>query len=62
MSKIEGQRAGATTTFSGTNRTIDLLSNGFKVRIGDWGEANASSKSYIYMAWAEAPVNFSNAR
>ena len=62
MTKIEGQRAGATTTFSGTNRTIDLLSNGFKIRIGDWGEANKSPKKYIYMAFAEQPINYANAR
>ena len=37
-----------------TNRGIDFLSNGFKVR-GDSGDVNASGDTYIYMAFAEAP-------
>ena len=39
---------------------IDILSNGFKIRHG--GDSNASSVVYIYMAFAEQPFKFSNAR
>ena len=35
-------------------KTIDILSNGFKLRSSD-GEFNASGGSYIYMAFAESP-------
>lgn len=40
---------------------IDILSNGFKVRnsLSSW---NANGVSYIFMAFAENPFNFSNAR
>ena len=34
---------------------IDILSNGFKWRYNN-GNVNASGKTYIYMAWAEAPA------
>ncbi|AXH71664.1 hypothetical protein P031_gp43 [Pelagibacter phage HTVC031P] len=39
---------------TGSNR-LDLVSNGFKIRINDPGE-NASGGSYIYMAFAEEPL------
>jgi hypothetical protein len=39
----------------------DILSNGFKIR-GTSTEINASSATYIYAAFAEAPFKFSNAR
>jgi hypothetical protein len=39
---------------------IDILSNGYKIRHG--GDSNASSVVYIYMAFAEQPFKFSNAR
>ena len=41
--------------------TTDLLSNGFKLRDGS-GTSNNSSSTYIYMAFAEQPMKFSNAR
>jgi hypothetical protein len=40
---------------------IDLLSNGFKIR-GTVDGINGSSKVYIYMAFAENPFKFANAR
>ena len=39
----------------------DLLSNGFKCRDA-YGDLNASGGSYIYMAFAEAPFKYANAR
>ena len=39
--------------------TIDLLSNGFKVRDIDY---NASTVKYFYMAFAEQPFKYANAR
>ena len=41
---------------------IDFLSNGFKVRNDTYGETNASGGSYIYLAFAEAPFKYANAR
>jgi len=40
---------------------IDYLSNGFKIR-SSGSNSNESSSNYIYMAFAEAPFKFSNAR
>jgi hypothetical protein len=40
---------------------MDYLSNGFKVRNTDGGY-NTSNGSYIYLAFAEAPAKYSNAR
>ena len=37
-----------------TNVNIDILSNGFKARSTD-GDVNENGKTYIYMAFAEAP-------
>jgi hypothetical protein len=44
-------RADSTIT---TGNLVDIVSNGFKLR-SDLTFTNASSKTYIYMAWAEAP-------
>ena len=41
--------------------SMDMVSNGFKLRILD-GSANASGGTYIFMAFAEAPFKYSNAR
>jgi hypothetical protein len=43
----------------GTVNRIDLLSNGFKARTSDGG-INGSGATYIYMAFAEAPLVGSN--
>jgi len=45
----------------GGNGVIDLLSNGFKCRNTDSG-TNANDGTYIFMAFAEQPFKFSNAR
>ena len=47
---IDPNRDAAETT--DTNTQIDILSNGFKFRTSH-STANASSTSYLYMAWAE---------
>jgi len=41
--------------------TMDILSNGFKIR-GSGANINASSGTYIYMAFAESPFKYSLAR
>jgi hypothetical protein len=38
-----------------SNRPIDFLSNGFKIRINN-GAINDSARQYVYAAWAEAPT------
>ena len=40
---------------------IDFLSNGFKLRSGDVYE-NGSDEAFVYMAFAEAPFKYANAR
>jgi hypothetical protein len=45
---------------TGTVR-MDFLSNGFKLRVSGGSHPNAST-SYIYMAFAEQPFKYSNAR
>ena len=40
---------------------VDILSNGFKLR-STAGDNNASGGTFIYMAFAEAPFKYSNAR
>ena len=44
-----------------SNENFDILSNGFKLRNND-SEQNASGGTYIYAAFAENPLKFSNAR
>jgi hypothetical protein len=47
----------------GTQTTpMDILSNGFKVRNGADNYINASGGTYIYMAFAENPFKYANAR
>jgi hypothetical protein len=45
----------------GSGRTVDVLSNGFKLRSAD-GDINANGGSYVFMAFAENPFKYSNAR
>ena len=40
---------------------IDFLSNGFKVN-DNQDDINASGETYIYLAFAETPFKYSNAR
>ena len=42
---------------SHANMGIDILSNGFKLREDSSGYSNWSGRSYIYAAFAEAPVS-----
>ena len=49
----------AETSNSGYN--IDALSNGFRV-IGESSGLNNSSFDYIYLAFAESPLKYANAR
>ena len=49
------------TDAEASNRGGDLVSNGFKARNGN-GSTNESGNSYIYMAFAEAPFKYANAR
>ena len=53
----------ALSNIEGTNANIyrDFLSNGFKVRTSDTSQ-NASGRTYIYMAFAEMPFKYANAR
>ncbi len=51
--------------FGTTNRNIDFLSNGFKIRstsAGGTTALNTSGNTYIYMAFAENPFKYANAR
>ncbi len=41
---------------------FDYLSNGFKARQGGTWSQNASGGTYIYIAFAEHPFKYSNAR
>jgi len=42
---------------------VDFLSNGFKIRNATYGETNAASgNKFIYLAFAETPFKFANAR
>ena len=44
-----------------TNPSLDIVSNGFKLRVGNTG-INRSGGTYIYMAFAEVPFAYANAR
>ena len=44
-----------------TNWYVDWLSNGFKIRASQ-GEANGSGNTFIYMAFAEQPFKYANAK
>jgi hypothetical protein len=48
--------------YASSGSSIDFLSNGFKFRDGSSSWNNYSTESYIYMAFAEMPFKFSNAR
>jgi len=43
------------------NSIADFLSNGFKLR-GTGGDVNTNTKSYLYIAFAEIPFKYANAR
>jgi hypothetical protein len=54
-------RADSSNAENNDGNGIDLLSNGFKIKsaIGNWGSDGAT---YIYMAFAETPFKYANAR
>ena len=56
--KLRGTASGAEITSSDD---FDILSNGFKLRDAGAG-LNGSGNTYIYMAFAEAPFKYANAR
>ena len=45
-----------------SNNTIDFLSNGFKIRKGASSTLNTSGANFIYIAFAERPFKYANAR
>ena len=57
---LEANQNQAEITGTGRGLPIDFLSNGFKHR-SSYGENN-STPSYIYLAFAESPFKYSNAR
>ena len=61
-SAIFADTAGAEST--STAKQINILSNGFKVRGADGAvnDPEGSGGFYIYMAWAEVPFKYANAR
>jgi hypothetical protein len=55
--------AGSIGTESGfAASAVDFVSNGFKIRHSSDGYSNIASNTAIYMAFAEQPFKFSNAR
>ena len=50
-----------TSSAEATGNNLDILSNGFKVR-HTYGTANTSGSTYVYLAFADQPFKFSNAR
>ena len=57
---LEANQTQAEVTGTGRGLPIDFVSNGFKLR-SSYAESNAAV-SYIYLAFAEQPFKFSNAR
>ena len=58
--KLYANSAGSEITDT-TNRMVDFTSNGFKHRVNHVS-TNGSGGTYVYMAFAEQPFKFSNAR
>ena len=56
---LEASASGAEQVNNGVD--IDILSNGFKLRSSDSG-VNANGEKWIYIAFAETPFKYSNAR
>jgi len=50
-----------TAAAEGSDNAIDILSNGFKLRVATF-QPNTSGGTFIFMAFAEAPFNYSRAR
>ena len=58
---LSADSSSAEYTSADAGTAIDLLSNGFKPG-GAGGDMNGSGETYIYLAFAETPFKFSNAR
>jgi hypothetical protein len=58
---LAANSSGAEQDGAANNRTLDILSNGFKLRDIDAG-FNYATYSYIYAAFAEAPFKYARAR
>jgi len=52
----------ALTTVEDDPGRVDFLSNGFKIKTPNYGESNTNTIEYIYMAFAEAPFKYANAK
>jgi hypothetical protein len=51
-----------TSVVEETARNIDILSNGFKLRVGGGSNPNVLDEDYLYVAFAEAPFKYSNGK
>ena len=58
---LRANQSDAEVTSGDDSYSIDILSNGFKVR-GVYGETNLNNNPFIYMAFAESPFKYANAR
>ena len=47
---------------SGSVDGLDILSNGFKLKVAGGGWINASGNTFLYMAFAEMPFKYANAK
>ena len=56
------QAESTTTEASFANSAVDFTSNGFKLRQSSDGYSNIASNTAIFMAFAEVPAKFANAR
>jgi hypothetical protein len=50
-----------TAAVEGSDNAIDILSNGFKLRIATY-QPNTSGATFVYAAFAENPLKYANAR
>jgi len=55
---LQADTTGAEMT---SNYDVDFLSNGFKLRASA-SDSNTSGQTYIFLAFAESPFKFANAR
>jgi hypothetical protein len=63
LRELYADATGAEYTRSGSSDSLDLLSNGFKIRLSStYADRNASGGTYIYAAFAENPFKHSLAR
>mgnify|MGYP003652629928 CR=1 FL=1 len=60
FTNVHGDTSAAANT-NAAYQNIDMLSNGFKARVGG-AQENGSGWDYIYMAFAEQPFKYANAK